>query len=96
MLQDSVISPREVAAFREFMLDEDSSVHVMRDHPGHSIGILGGTWAVNLNRSQIRSQMLESFKSILKDKLAFHPRNRSGPDQTLLTRYLQISSYFFK
>ncbi len=37
---DSVISDREVEAVKEFLASQ-AAVHVMRDHPGHGIGMLG-------------------------------------------------------
>ena len=40
---DSRISEREVAAVKEW-LDSDKDFHIMRDHPYHTVSILGGMW----------------------------------------------------
>lgn len=41
---DSRISQREVSAVQEW-LNSDKDFHIMRDHPWHSVAILGGMWA---------------------------------------------------
>lgn len=40
---DSRISDREVAAINEWLLS-DKDFHIMRDHPYHTVPILGGMW----------------------------------------------------
>jgi hypothetical protein len=38
---DSLASPREALAVHEFLQDDESQVHVMRDHPHHGVNMLG-------------------------------------------------------
>ncbi len=40
---DSRFTDREVAAIKEW-LDSDKDFHIMRDHPYHTVAILGGMW----------------------------------------------------
>jgi len=40
---DSRISDREVSAINEW-LESDKDFHIMRDHPYHTVAILGGMW----------------------------------------------------
>ena len=84
---DSNISPREVAAVQEF-LQSSKEFHVMRDHPYHGVAILGGTWGVKLERPEVRQAFSRSFVKMAKDPRSTSPRDRAGPDQTLLKRYI--------
>ncbi len=38
---DSVVSKREAKAVKEFLNHPNATVHVMRDHPQHGVGMLG-------------------------------------------------------
>ena len=57
---DSRISDREVTAVKEW-LDSDKDFHIMRDHPYHTVPILGGMWGCrngilrNINFSKLIS-----------------------------------------
>ena len=86
---DSRISKREAAAVAEWMASTHH-FHFMRDHPAHSIEVLGSGWGVSLgtNNSTVRSLMTESFKEASTDPLFWAPRNSYGPDQGFLKRYL--------
>jgi len=82
---DSRISDREVAAVNEF-LKSDKDIHVMRDHPAHGTYILGGTWAAKVDKQ--RKSLMDSFKKLFKDGLAYIPREKGGGyDQIALMRY---------
>jgi len=80
---DSLIGQREVSAVTEW-LQSGKLLHSMRDHPQHSIPILGGTWGARLTSSKARQKWQKSWKMILKHKMAHSPRNATGPDQKLL------------
>ena len=80
---DSRITDSEVAAVQEW-LESDKVIHIMRDHPAHFTEILGGGWGAKINQTEIRQKWKTSWKSILKDKLAFAKRSEKGPDQTIL------------
>ena len=84
---DSDISPREVAAVEEF-LQSSKEFHVMRDHPHHGVAILGGTWGVKLERPKVREAFSRSFVKMAKDRRSVSPRNKAGPDQSLLKDYI--------
>jgi len=59
---DSRISKREVSAVNEW-LNSDKDFHIMRDHPYHTVPILGGMWGSrNGLMSKIKlSKMIESW-----------------------------------
>jgi hypothetical protein len=59
---DSRISDREVAAIEEW-LNSDKDFHIMRDHPYHTVPILGGMWGCRngIMRKIGLSKMIESW-----------------------------------
>lgn len=61
---DSRISEREVAAVNEW-LKSDKDFHIMRDHPFHSVSILGGMWACRngILRNINLSKLIENWKN---------------------------------
>ena len=58
----------------------------MRDHPQHTIPILAGTWDTDLTRKKARRNWKEVWRRMLKDPLAYAPREKHGSDQFLLER----------
>ncbi len=85
---DSVLNDREAAAVKEFVSNGNSEVivHVMRDHPQHGIGMLGGTWAGKLDNH--RELWRKSALNMLTDKKANSPGSIAGVDQDLLHRHV--------
>jgi len=61
----------------------------MRDHPAHSIEILGSGWGARLGQLE-RKVIDEAFGVAVKDMLFWAPRNTYGPDQGFLKRYANI------
>ena len=61
---DSRISEREVAAVNEW-LKSDKDFHIMRDHPYHTVPILGGMWGCRngLLRNVGLSSAIEKWKN---------------------------------
>lgn len=86
---DSRLNRREAAAVKEW-LASDKHFHFMRDHPAHSIEILGSGWGLNLGRhnSTVRRTVVEAFKQAARDPLFWAARDAYGPDQGFLKRYL--------
>jgi hypothetical protein len=76
---DSRISDREVAAIEEW-LNSDKDFHIMRDHPYHSVPILGGMWGCRngIMRKIGLSKMIESWNQY----------QIKGIDQDFLGRYV--------
>ena len=64
-------------------------IHVMRDHPLHTIGMLGGTWSADLRRKNSRKYFKDIWKRILKDPLTYSSRKLRDVDQEILGRYMQ-------
>ena len=60
----------------------------MRDHPAHSIEILGSGWGVRLASSLDRDMMGDAFRVAAKDKLFWAKRRSYGPDQGFLKRFV--------
>ncbi len=77
---DSRLSPREVSAVNEW-IREDTDVHVMRDHPYHSVPILAGMWGAKGGRLQGLSDAAKAFVSSLPEQYKFQ-------DQDFLTKWL--------
>jgi len=59
--------------------------HFMRDHPAHTIEILGSGWGARLAALE-RSMIDEAFSLAVKDLLFWAPRHAYGPDQGFLKR----------
>ena len=86
---DSIIKMREVEAVAEW-LESGKTLHVMRDHPAHSVPMLGGMWGA------LRTESREAWKdvwddiwsAIIADPLSQSDRGTKGPDQTLLSRHV--------
>jgi hypothetical protein len=72
---DSRISEREVAAVNEW-IKSDKDFHIMRDHPYHTVPILGGMWGCRngIMRKISLSKMIESWNQY----------SRKGIDQDFL------------
>eukprot|EP00096_Caligus_rogercresseyi_P007261 TRINITY_DN25073_c0_g1_i1.p1 TRINITY_DN25073_c0_g1~~TRINITY_DN25073_c0_g1_i1.p1 ORF type:complete len:169 (-),score=39.25 TRINITY_DN25073_c0_g1_i1:175-681(-) len=83
---DSRINAREAAAVAEW-LQGDKAFHFMRDHPAHSIEVLGSGWGLRL-RDLERSMVFASFQIATKDSIFWATRDAYGPDQGILKRYL--------
>jgi hypothetical protein len=49
---DSPILERETTIVRGW-LDSKQTIHIMRDHPEHSIPILGGLWGIKINKERL-------------------------------------------
>ena len=72
---DSRISNREVSAINEW-LNSDKDFHIMRDHPYHTVPILGGMWGC-------RNGILRNIK-ISKQIENWNKFGRKGIDQDFL------------
>lgn len=72
---DSRISEREVSAVNEW-LNSDKDFHIMRDHPYHTVPILGGMWGC-------RNSLLRKIK-ISKQIENWNRFNQKGADQDFL------------
>ena len=59
--------------------------HFMRDHPAHTIEILGSGWGARLAALE-RDMIDEAFSLAVKDLLFWAPRHAYGPDQGFLKR----------
>jgi hypothetical protein len=72
---DSRFSDREVSAINEW-LESDKDFHIMRDHPYHTVPILGGMWGCRngIMREIGLSKMIESWNQF----------QRKGIDQDFL------------
>jgi len=57
---DSRLSVREAAAVKEWV-ESDCQFHIMRDHPAHSIRILGGMWGVKAPLLREMTQLINGF-----------------------------------
>ena len=94
---DGRFSAREAAAVKEWRGDSQYSIHSMRDHPQHNVGMLGGAWGADLTRNvteskgnkiSARREWKITWKYMLNDKKIHSERYRKGPDQDMLTRYV--------
>jgi hypothetical protein len=76
---DSRITEREVSAFNEW-LDSNKDFHIMRDHPYHTVPILGGMWGCRngIMKKIGLTKMIESWNQY----------SRKGIDQDFLGRYI--------
>ncbi|TRY79180.1 hypothetical protein TCAL_16108 [Tigriopus californicus] len=59
--------------------------HFMRDHPSHSIEVLGSGWGVRLGPME-RVMMTEAFRQAQRDPIFWASRKAYGPDQGFLKR----------
>jgi hypothetical protein len=84
---DSLISRREVAAVAEWA-ESGRAVHSMRDHPAHSVPLLGAAWGARLTQPNIRHKWARSWERMLADPQCWAGRQAKGPDQELLTRHV--------
>ena len=85
---DSRFSHREKAAVQEWVTDSKASIHAMRDNPSHNIGLLGASWGTDLTKDNGRARWLKSWKKILRDPQTYASRDRKGPDQMILRKYV--------
>jgi hypothetical protein len=74
---DSRFSDREISAIKEW-LESDKDFHIMRDHPYHTVPILGGMWGCRngIMRKIGLVKMIESWNQF----------QRKGVDQDFLGR----------
>lgn len=85
---DSIFSDREKAAV-EAWLDSGKAHHMMRDHPQHSINILGSGWGTWLKNNSVRNQWKEAWLKAKGDvQIMWAARGLTGPDQGFLRRYV--------
>jgi len=84
---DSRFSAREQSAVSEW-LDSGQPIHAMRDHPAHNTPLLGAAWGARLNQDNFRNKWRRSWDKMLIDPIMYAPRNSTGPDQTILARYI--------
>ncbi|CAB4060740.1 unnamed protein product [Lepeophtheirus salmonis] len=68
--------------------DLDSRISQREIHPAHATTIMGGTWAVKVDRH--RKEFKSSFKKLFKDTsgLAYINRTLGGYDQVALSKYV--------
>ena len=84
---DSLLNAREASAVADWLDTPDTAFHFMRDHPKHSVEILGSGWGVRLRPIE-RSMMSAAFQAARSDSIYWAPRCGWGPDQTFLKRYV--------
>ncbi|KAB7496591.1 hypothetical protein Anas_11174 [Armadillidium nasatum] len=69
---DSEILKREYDAVSEWLNSTNKSLHVMRDHPGHCVTILGGMWGIRVTKPSERRRLKiirqEMFKSVFNER----------------------------
>ena len=85
---DSRLNQREASAVQDWLADESAAFHFMRDHPAHSIEILGSGWGVRLGHIE-RNMIDETFVQAVQDPMFWAKRGAYGPDQGFLKRYLK-------
>ena len=84
---DSRVTEREAAAVTEW-LESDLSLHAMRDHPWHTVPIMGGGWGAKLDTQTRRDNWNSSWTAMLADSKLYSSPASKGPDQDLLGRYV--------
>lgn len=77
---DSRLSPREVSAVNEW-IRQDTDVHVMRDHPYHSVPILAGMWGAKSGKLNGLTEAATSYVQSLPEEYKFQ-------DQDFLTKWI--------
>ena len=60
----------------------------MRDHPGHGIPIMGGTWGAKLLRKTIRRKFSTSFSDLSLSELFNASQTERSHDQDALKRFV--------
>ena len=101
---DSRFNARELSAVKEWREYSDLSLHSMRDHPYHSVELLGASWGTDLTRklrgTKINARMAWkiAWKYMLEDPITYSKRNSWGPDQKILAKYVKfyLQSLFLK
>ena len=78
---DAVMLPREVAAVQEWK-NSNFTFHVMRDHPHHSVEILGGMFGIKQDTFERKSGRLKEFNRMIKE---YGEIWKKGSDQEALT-----------
>ena len=87
---DSRFSAREAAAVKEWREHSTEPIHVMRDHPYHTIGMLGAGWDTDLTRKDARLSWETAWKQMFKDDILYAGRDKHGPDQAILEKYIYL------
>ena len=80
------MNEREAAAVAEWLADGSAAFHFMRDHPAHSIEILGSAWGVRMGHLE-RNMIDDTFSKAVQDPMFWMKRGAYGPDQGFLKRY---------
>ena len=83
---DSRLNQRELSAVKEWRENSTQPIHVMRDHPQHTIGMLGAAWDADLTRKHSREYWKEAWHKMVKDPLLYTGRGSHGADQFLLQK----------
>ena len=97
---DSTFSAREAAAVKEWREASNQPIHSMRDHPGHGIGMVGASWSTDLTRKvngtrfTARTAWKWAWNHMKKDISVHARRNRWGPDQHILSKWVLINITF--
>lgn len=86
---DSRLNSREAGAVSAWF-STAHHFHFMRDHPAHSIEILGSGWGARLgpDSSMVRRLFKQSFHQASHDPMFWADRKAYGPDQGFLKRYI--------
>jgi hypothetical protein len=90
---DSRLNARELSAVKEWIENSTQPIHVMRDHPQHTIGMLGAAWDADLNRKNSREYWKEAWEKMMKDPLIYAAREKHGSDQFLLQRLAKVNIF---
>ena len=59
---DSRISPREISSIKEWIVS-NKDFHIMRDHPYHTVPILGGMWGCKNGILRNMDQLIENWNN---------------------------------
>ena len=84
---DALPNAREASAVADWLDTPNTAFHFMRDHPAHSVEILGCCWGVRLRPIE-RSMMSAAFQAARSDSIYWAPRCAWQPDQIFLMRYV--------
>jgi hypothetical protein len=80
---DSRITDREIKFINEF-INSDKTFHIIRDHPGHGIEILGGTFGVKVKEFNKKYNIKDIDEYILEYRNKYHKNIEKQPDQIFL------------